>query len=102
MVRVVNVKNYKHNSDEILFKIDRTSPLGNPFYMEKESDRTMVCEKYKIWFDNKIKLGNDSTFMNYLNFILKKAKNYNIALGCHCYPARCHADIIKNYIDDNI
>lgn len=32
-------------------RVDRTSPLGNPFYMTNESQRHEVCLKYANWFN---------------------------------------------------
>lgn len=48
MIRVVNLKNYVERNGEILFKIDRTSPVGNPFYMKIEKERDEVCEKKNV------------------------------------------------------
>lgn len=102
MIRVVNVKTYKQNAEEIFFKIDRTSPLGNPFHMEDETQRARVCEYYKVWFNDKVKKQDDTNFLNYLEFIYNKAKNNNIALGCWCSPKQCHGEVIKEYLEEKL
>lgn len=54
MVRIVNLRNYRASADEVLYKVDRTSAIGNPFWMKDESKRDEVCDKYKVYFDEKI------------------------------------------------
>lgn len=42
-IRIVNLKNYSLNTGEVLIKVDRSSPVGNPFYMHDKSERDEVC-----------------------------------------------------------
>ena len=104
MIRVVNIRNYVHKEGEILIKVDRSNKyLGNRFYMKTESQRDEVCDKYQEWFDNQIKNNNEDV-LNELRRIYKVARDDDIALGCWCYPKRCHAETILNflskYLDD--
>ena len=96
-IRIVNLRNYVHNSNEVLFKVDRTSPVGNPFYMHNEADRDTVCEKYNDYF--KTKFGVDREFTDYIKQIIITSQVHDIALGCWCYPKRCHAETIKAFIE---
>ena len=108
MIRIVNLKNYKKVPGEILIKIDRSSAIGNPFYMSDESLRDKVCDDYQDYFDgilgiylntdNKLS-DHDLEFVIELNDIIKLSKTNNIALGCWCAPKRCHGETIKRYID---
>lgn len=98
MIRIVNLRNYKPQKGEVLIKVDRSSPVGNPYFMSGESQRHEVCDRYEEYFDTKIK-DKDSEFMDYLRYIYKLAIQYDIALGCWCYPKRCHAEKIKQFIE---
>lgn len=96
MIRIVNLRNYKPISGEILIKVDRSSPVGNPFIMHNETERDEVCDKYDEHFDEMMQ---DTNFGTYIGFILTKAESHNIALGCWCYPKRCHAETIKRFVE---
>lgn len=68
-------------------QIDRWSDWGNPFMLNTDGDRDTVCESFKIYFD--LKLG--------LKAKVKELKGK--ALGCHCYPLRCHGEHLKQLAD---
>lgn len=100
-IRIVNLRNHKADPmNETLIKIDRSSLLGNPYYMQYEGQRDEVCDKYETYFKDKIK--SDRKFIEELNTICEIAKSRNIALGCWCYPKRCHAETIKEYIENTL
>ena len=99
MIRIVNIKNYKAKENEILIKVDRTNKvLGNQFIMKEESQRDEVCNKYQEWFDQQIK-DNNLELINALNKIKDLSLKTDIALGCWCYPKRCHAETIKRHLE---
>ena len=105
MIRIANLRNVKLNPNEILIKVDRSSILGNPFYMHNESERNSVCDQYESYFNNIIAHKNDpnnTAFMNELRRIYKIAKNNDIVLGCWCYPKRCHSETIKRFLEQYI
>ena len=52
MIRIVNLKNYKLNENEVLFKVDRSTCLGNPYPMKSEEFRNYVCDSYIEYFTN--------------------------------------------------
>lgn len=111
MIRVVNLKNYVPVVGEVLVKIDRTSILGNPYYLKNTnsiSERELVCDMYEYDHFNKIlgtstSLGkvdiDEKAFRDELNRIYLLAKNGNVAIGCWCHPKRCHGDTIKKAIE---
>ena len=108
MIRIVNLKNYSLKKGEILIKVDRQSPVGNPFYMHTESERDLVCDKYQAYFNERIAyekeilnvFGSDTRFLEFVTNIGKYAEDFDIALGCWCFPKRCHAETIKSYIEN--
>ena len=61
-------------------QIDRWSDWGNPFIISGDGDRDTVCESFKIYFNLKLELKSK----------VKQLKGK--ALGCHCYPLRCHGE----------
>lgn len=107
MIRIVNLRNYKLNANEVLIKVDRSSVLGNPFYMASETQRDFVCDKYAEYFSKRKDFekqnmnidGIDTTFIHKLIDIATEHLEHDIALGCWCYPKRCHAEVIKEYVE---
>lgn len=109
MIRIVNLRNYVANNNEVLIKIDRSSVLGNPYYMKDESMRDLVCDKYQSYMDSIV-----CNYLNSANELVPREQNYvmelnriiqlvrqgkNIALGCWCYPKRCHGESIKKLVE---
>ena len=68
-------------------QIDRWSDWGNPFIISGDGDRDTVCESFKIYFNLKLELKSK----------VKQLKGK--ALGCHCYPLRCHGNHLKQLAD---
>ena len=99
MIRIVNLRNYTPRNGEILVKVDRSNRiLGNQFVMKEESERDLVCDKYDAWFNRMIEL-DDNLVKAELWRIGKMAEKNDIALGCWCYPKRCHSNTIKRYLE---
>jgi hypothetical protein len=70
-------------------QIDRWSDWGNPFLIGGDGNRDTVCESFEVYFNLKLEL----------NEKVKQLKGK--ALGCHCYPLRCHGDHLKQLADGN-
>jgi hypothetical protein len=70
-------------------QIDRWSDWGNPFLIGGDGNRDTVCDSFKVYFNLKLEL----------NQKVKQLKGK--ALGCHCYPLRCHGDHLKQLADGN-
>ena len=98
-IRIVNLRSYVLKESEVLVKVDRSSILGNPFYMSNESMRDEVCDQYDMYFNNNIK-DSRSGFVRELNKIYLLSLSKDIVLGCWCYPKRCHAEVIMNYLNN--
>jgi len=78
-------------------KVDRSSILGNPFLMRDEALRNHVCDLYKEYFDKKESI----SFKNELSRLAQIHKKYNkLNLFCWCAPRRCHADTIKEFLEE--
>ena len=99
-ITIVNIRNLRTEQNKgIVIRVDRTSVLGNPFYMHTEAERDKVCNEYEAYFNKKVTEKTDIAFMNELRRIYKLAKEHDICLACWCAPKRCHAETIKKFIE---
>jgi hypothetical protein len=104
MIRIGNLKN-GFNPNAHQFKVDRTTPLGNPFYMADESHRDEVCERYESWFQHLLqehKEGKRYQAFCQLRHLLEEARKGDIVLMCWCAPKRCHAETIKAWLETQL
>lgn len=102
-VRVVNLRSYRLNEGEVLIKVDRSSVLGNVYKMRGDSDyeRNRVCDEYVSYFNKRVK--EKGEFRNEVIRIYRMVRDgKDIALGCWCFPKRCHAMYIKEFIEKNL
>ena len=91
------------------FKIDRSSPIGNPFLIGRDGGREEVCDKYQAWFirlldkdleeDLRI-LPQEERALDYLRMILQAVeKNSVVYLLCWCPPnLQCHGLTIIHWL----
>ena len=100
MITIKNLRNEKPQN-EYDIKVDRSSVLGNPYFLKYEELRDDVCNKYKMYFYKKIK--TDETFIKELRRISAIYRKYGkLNLFCWCYPKRCHAETIKNWLEKEV
>lgn len=80
----------KYAMDKALYvRCDRFSDWGNPFIMGIDGSRDEVCELF------------DNMYLPYKKGLLSKIKDLKgKALGCHCYPERCHCETLKAYANE--
>ena len=98
--KIITIKNLRKEQPfyEFQVRVDRTSPLGNPFVMNNESERDQVCDRYEEYFNEQIKDKN-SAFVQELRRLYKILKKHNkLQLYCWCAPKRCHAETIKKFL----
>ncbi len=70
-------------------RCDRFSDWGNPFVMGADGDRNEVCDNF------------EAHYFPYKKGLLQKIHTLKgMALGCHCYPERCHCETLKNLADE--
>jgi hypothetical protein len=100
MIEICNLR-YENIKFDYDIKVDRSSILGNKFYMHNESERNIVCDKYELYF--KEQLSRNKAFVNELRRLYKIYKTYGkLRLFCWCYPKRCHAETIKKFLEKYI
>ena len=78
MIRIVNLRTYRAVNGEVLIKVDRSSVLGNPFFMHNESERDSVCEQYEDYFNRQVSKNLD--FTNALRNIYRVMQTQDVAL----------------------
>ena len=115
MINIVNLKRTKS-----CIPLDRTSVLGNPFWMESENQRTDVIQAYRRWLwsmmqgkDDTYKIAEaynvkiSSTYKNpkpdqvkayLLNLCAKYKEEAVLTIGCWCKPKDCHLDVVASAV----
>ncbi len=84
------------------YRVDRHSPVGNPFVMHGESQRDLVCDDYENYFEEQMSV-KYSPFTHYLNnLVVVYRVTGKLRLFCWCAPLRCHAETIRNYILERV
>lgn len=84
-------------------KIDRSNPLGNPFYMANESQRDKVCNQYQEWFNNTVLISKQvSSYTELLRLLDLYKKHGKLKLFCWCAPKRCHGETIKQWLESQL
>jgi hypothetical protein len=109
------------------FRIDRTTILGNPFYLSRESDvdeRDYNLKVYRIYLNQMIRHRRDprilisdlaiefglttvkswerptlEEFLTELDRLVELASIQPIELMCFCHPKRCHGNVLKSAIE---
>lgn len=97
---IIKIKNLKKEKPINVYdiRVDRTSVLGNPFFMNNESERVEVCKKYEEYFHKQLKINEE--FKKELDRIIQLYKKYKeLNLFCWCFPKKCHVETIKNHIE---
>lgn len=78
-------------------RVDRQSPVGNPYFMKNESKRDEVCDKYEANFNKLLEQAPAKAYLAKLLEIYKR--DGTITLLCWCAPRRCHAETIKRWLE---
>ena len=106
MINVVNKHSHQKTPNDIY--VGRGSDLGNPythlpnhFTLAKwiVSSREEAIELYKKWLSFRLS-EKDSNQRRMLGKLVKKAQNGDVNLVCYCKPNSCHADHIKELIEN--
>jgi len=96
VITIVNLRKPMPKSPRIL--VDRTTFLGNPFKIDKDTSRTRAIQLYEEWFNEQ--LTENQEFRDKFDNLLKEYSNCDtIQLACWCYPQLCHATVIKKEME---
>ena len=97
-VTIKNLRNEKP-SRPWQVRVDRASILGNPYYMNAESQRNYVCHQYEEYFNKNMNYPESAFYKEVMRLYEIMQKYGTLELYCWCSPKRCHAETIKNYIE---
>lgn len=98
MIRVVKVGSPRTRCIERI-PVHRPHALGNPFLMRHEDERASVIRQYKDWFDAHLyDVKMQQAIRDIIELMLADGE---VELSCFCAPKPCHADVIKQFIEDH-
>ncbi|MFZ1529011.1 MAG: DUF4326 domain-containing protein [Ferruginibacter sp.] len=96
-IQIVNLKHKETWPANVpVFRIDRTTVLGNPYIIGQDGTRKEVIEKYRLLLPQQYGLLN--IIRDSIDAMLERAKTYPILLACWCAPLPCHGDVIRDFI----
>jgi len=78
----------------------RPSILANPFKIPEHGDRTEVCKLFTDYFHKSVQ--EDTVLRMEVIRLYKLAFTNDITLICWCFPAQCHCETIKKFIDEKL
>ena len=80
-------------------RIDRSTPLGNPYVMYRSAQRDSVCDSFDKFLEHELKEQNNEELLEYFEMIFNLvADGHVVNLQCHCSPLRCHGESIRNWL----
>jgi hypothetical protein len=95
----ITIRNHRDRSafDGAMFPVDRSTPLGNPFYMAHESERNKVCDEYARSMAETMRLRTGARWEELVRIYEYMLENpeVQVALVCWCAPKRCHAESVR-------
>lgn len=99
-IHIANIGTFTNPRELPTFCVDRSSgsALGNPEYVAKDvspEEREKAIERYRQWLWSKIKRRTGREF-NEIGRLARASERGEIVLLCHCYPLRCHAEIVRD------
>ena len=77
------------------------SKLANPFPIvrDTEAQRDDVTARFEAWLLERLAKEGHPVQVEFLALVERVRKGEHIALACYCAPKKCHADIIKKYLE---
>lgn len=101
MIYVEHIKN-RHNFDSYEYVGRKCygfpeSILSNPFKITKTCTRKQVIDKYREYFYQKLKDRDLAVLVEVLK-LYKLSMKGDLYLLCWCYPKKCHANVIREYL----
>lgn len=92
-ITIVSLRDRSKWTHAPVFRIDRTTVLGNPYIIGKHGTREDVVRKYR---EDLPKLYHDDP---QIRQVIDNIRRFPIVqLACWCAPLLCHGDAIKDFI----
>ncbi len=86
----------RHHGDKGIY-VGRPTILGNPFILERESDRNAILQQYDTYLMKELE-NKEGAIYTEIHRIADMLYEQNIKLICSCSPKACHADIIAREV----
>ena len=100
MIELMNLRE-AYPSEPYDFRVDRHSPVGNPFRAKSEKHRDEACDAYEGYFHAMVSSNNDE-IVKYLAMIQEALREHGkVRLFCWCVPKRCHGETIRQWLFDH-
>ena len=82
----------------------KASPLHNPFKVGLDGTRDEVVERYRIALCSNLQpsAAYGGTVRKEFDRIVELAREGDLVLLCWCAPDKCHADVIKEAIEQRM
>lgn len=78
-------------------RIDRATPLGNPYVMYREEQRQEVCESFKSYLEYELDKQTNQPLLDQFESIFNLVSEGKVVnLQCHCSPSSCHGEVIRD------
>ena len=103
MITLMNLRNSKI-TEPYDVKIDRTSPLGNPYpeNIKNGQTRDVVCDRYQEWFNGLIESKHPRIMLELRRLYSLHKQHGQLRIFCWCTPKRCHGETIKTFLEQHI
>jgi hypothetical protein len=102
VIRVANKRTWKGEGHYV----GRPTALGNPFShlagtlaKFKVASRDEAVDRYREWLEERLGSDNPETRM-FVSLLEEYERCGELTLVCFCVPERCHAEIIKEFIEE--
>ena len=90
--QIYNLRNFRGiKLPEHITRVDRLTKFGNPFPMDGERNRDLVCDRFEEW----IARPEQAALVQAI-----KAELRGKDLACWCAPKRCHAETIRRIANE--
>lgn len=103
MIEIVNKKDdsYVENPETDLY-VGRPSVFGNPFIIGRDGTRDNVVNLYRVYLAQHLSRSSgseDYIFAQLMKLAREHKAGKTVRLVCYCAPKKCHAEIIKAWIE---
>lgn len=103
MQRILIGKVNKNLTGFVNIRIDRATPLGNPYVMHREEQRQEVCDLYATFLNDVLANESSEAILDQLQMILDHLLEGDyVNLQCWCSPEHCHGEHIRKVLIDVI
>lgn len=97
--RILLGKVGKHLTGFTNIRIDRATPLGNPYIMYRSEQRDEVCDGYEKFLAHELEQQENEPLLTAFEDIFNAVADGQIVnLQCHCSPERCHGESIRDQL----